>query len=678
MKTELKGYMNRYLSYQDKQPVVLDIETDGTDPHSGSCSIVMIGVKWTDDDGTLAHEVFEGETLEEFIGFLDNFPYARGDWYWVGHNISFDTQFIFNKLDVDIRDYAPLFDTMVAEYLLSGQTEKMASLDRLASIYSLKGKNDIVKEMFKQGIKASEIDKDVLHDYLLQDLDITFNVWKKQLPLLVSKNLLTLFGVQMSALEAYIELEINGLKVDINGLKTAHFTCEQQLNKNHARLHELLEEMGISCDANPLSNHTISTVVFGAPGIKYTEREKVGVYKNGKEKFKNIEKRWTPAGYLSPTFFDATKMKTGCYDVSDSMLDKVCKAIGDASTSYESRILEYIEVVRDTRKIQKADSTYFVPLLEAASTSYDGRVHPSINCAVTNTGRTSSSNPNMQNIPPFAKRFVQAVNFSKLVEFDFKQLEVVGLAILSMDKRLIQDLKSGADVHYETGKEVYKWKDPTTVDKRERRIVKGVNFGLIYGGGPVTISNQTGTDPELVKKLIAAFYKRYPRVKEWQREVLDAVEAVALVTPESPVVAGQHARVSKYHTETGRIFTFTESEVPKNFRKRGQAALNFKPTEPKNYPVQGFATGDIFPLFLGYAHYIMMHYNGPASVWWKTAILAAVHDSVLYATPDGHTDTLVNFIQDVVSNHLPELLWELWKIEVPVPFVIEHEIKDHW
>jgi hypothetical protein len=403
--------------------------------------------------------------------------------------------------------------------------------------------------------------------------------------------------------------------------------------------------------------------------VKYVYRTKVGTYKNGKDKYKNVEDVWIPEFAMSPADHNIEEKAHGSYDVSEKVLDYAIGVLNSTPDGPESELAEYLSVLLDSRKIAKVDGTYFVPLIEQIDNSVDASVHTNINMTVTHTGRTSSSNPNVQNIPPVVKKFL-GTRFKEgcLLESDFSQLEVCALAYLSDDRQLIDDLNNGVDVHYQTGKDVMGWKTPEDMTKHTRRIVKGVNFGIIYGGGVVTISNQTGADQTLVGNLIRAFYKRYPQVKMWQNGVRRIVDEAGAIVKDSPVVAGEYAKVAKFVSITGRQYTFVESLVPENYRRDG-VLLNFKPTEIKNYPVQGFATADLMPILVG-----MLRYNPDISL-----LIAVVHDSTLFdCLSVAHATNTRNFLDRVVSYSLPRILTEAFGIPYKVKFRMDHEIKNHW
>lgn len=669
------GFTKYVKDFDPAHVVVLDIETDSIDPFGKGPDDKVIWVGFY-HAGTGEHIILDARDTKIQQNIAKALYKLMPNWdaVLVGHNIKFDLQFLRAKLGIDLT-FLHLWDTQIAEYIITGQASKFASLDDLGEKYIGQQKESTVGDMIKSGIKVSTIDDDMVHEYLKRDLEITAGVYFEQMERydLRGKDILRVARVQMDALRAYIRLEFNGLHFDRSRLVTAHFTCEQQLAENQQSLRTILDEWEAPKDTNLTSNHTISTLLWGSPGIKDRRRELVGKYKNGKDKYKFIDYTWVPEWHLDPKDHGIEEKAHGCWDVSENTLDKMSEVLRSTDAACENRLADYLDILRDSRKIAKVDGTYFIPLIEQCDTSYDGKVHSTVHQTSTHTGRTSSANPNQQNMPPVVRSFLSSrYPDGVLLESDYSQLEVCALAILTLDPILIADINAGVDIHFETGKQVFHWRVPSEMTKDHRRLVKGVNFGLIYGGGAPTIAAQTGADIRVVKQLIAAFYKRYPMVKKWQSVVYTDVDSRGKVTSESPVLLGQHARVAKYPSLTGRIYTFVESIVPENYRRDGQV-LNFKPTETKNYPVQGLATADIVPMMVALTLYVS-NFN----MDWPL-LVAVVHDSMLHDCEDRNKATEVrNYLDCMVSYSLPKLLRDFWNIHVPVDLKMEHEIKKHW
>lgn len=669
---DYNSFMGRVRNYPNLFPIALDIETDGTDPFLSSSKIVYVGLYNGKD-----YEIIYPYNAHDVDAALERLVPPWAEPLLVGHNIKFDLQFLGTIGGGSAYVEEDIYDTSVMEYMLSGQTMKFPSLDDCCKKWKLGAKEDKVKALLKAGVRVSDMDSEMVIEYLKKDLELTYKLYEHQLERAKRRppTFFNNFILQMYALKAYVWLEINGLKWDRNGLVNAHFTCEQQLAANDITMQALLGGWGfIGGSANLTSNATISTLLWGSPGIKYDVNEYVGKYKNGKPKYKKSTVAWTPEFHLDPADFNVEKKAHGCYDVSEHMLEEMRVVLRNCGPGcVEADLLKYLDTLMDSRKIAKIDGTYFVPLIEQLDASTDRLVHPTINMTATSTGRTSANNPNSQNMPPLVRKYCIADKDGVLLESDFSQLEVCGLGQLTGDPQLTHDINQKVDIHFQTGKSVMRWKVPSDMDKRERRTVKGVNFGIIYGGGAPTISYQTGAGEELVKKLIASFYRRYPTIKGWQKNNIEAVVQSGQVTPDSPIIMGQYAEVGELQSITGRYYRFTQSLVPEKYRHNG-VILNFKPTEIKNYPVQGFATGDVVPFTVGYLAYIVSrNFNGLAK------LVNVVHDSLLWRCANEETAEKVrNLSDDFVSNLLPALLEDLFGINSTVHYSMDHEIKTNW
>ena len=268
------------------------------------------------------------------------------------------------------------------------------------------------------------------------------------------------------------------------------------------------------------------------------------------------------------------------------------------------------------RKANKLLSTYVGPFLHTAQ--IQGTIHPKLNTTVTGTGRLSSSKPNGQNIPPEGRNLcVPKLSKHKMVEIDFSQLEMVAVACVSGSKTMIQALNDGKDLHYLVGKKVMGWTDESDMTKEDRKLVKNVAFGVLYGGKATGLAHQTGVDKKIIQKLIDSFYTTYPEVAAWQTkvftEVVDNLEAY-------DVQKGEQRYASMYTDPfSGRRFHFIEQESPQWLRRKTGRRHSFSPQQTSNYPIQGFAGGDIV--------------MGVLTHLWRdmvdTRFVMTVHDSIL-------------------------------------------------
>jgi len=296
------------------------------------------------------------------------------------------------------------------------------------------------------------------------------------------------------------------------------------------------------------------------------------------------------------------------------MSEDILNQLSDPLSKYT---LEY-------RKANKLLGTYVGPFLHASSVQ--GTIHPKLNTTVTATGRLSSSAPNGQNCPPEARALIRAPQGMHMEEIDFSQLEVVASACVTGCMPLQQALAKGEDIHFNSGKRVMGWKTPSDMTKESRTLVKNVNFGVIYGGKSIGLSKQTGVDKVIIQKLIDAFYTAYPQVAKWQRdlfeEVVDNMQA-------DGIKGGEQVYSSQYTDPfSKRRFLFKEQKSPPWLRKKTGRAWSFSPNQIYNYPIQGFAGGDIV-MFALTRLWRSLH---PLHI---ANFVMTVHDSILLEVDDG-------------------------------------------
>jgi DNA polymerase-1 len=218
-----------------------------------------------------------------------------------------------------------------------------------------------------------------------------------------------------------------------------------------------------------------------------------------------------------------------------------------------------------------------------------------------------------------------------IVEVDFNQLEVVALAHITKDEQLIEDIKNGVDIHSALYEGLFGRK-PT---KEERKPFKARTFQLIYGAGARAISKQAGCPLEEAQKFIGVFYKRYPSVALWHESFAKEVESYGKHLRNREGLLDKH-KTSVHTTTTGRMFRFIEYF---NDRAWASSSYSYSPTEMKNYPVQGLATGDCVPLMLG----ILFRKFVPRD---DVKIINTIHDSILF---DVRRESAPEFILDVLE-----------------------------
>jgi DNA polymerase-1 len=250
---------------------------------------------------------------------------------------------------------------------------------------------------------------------------------------------------------------------------------------------------------------------------------------------------------------------------------------------------------------------------------------------------------------------------------DYKQIEIIALAHLSQDKQLVEDIIDGVDVHTAVGIEYY---GPLhLMSEDERRVIKTVNFGLIYGGTANALASQAGIPASEVKKIINAFYSRYPGVRVWQDKNISQVNLSRIYDGTSTTKSGYPSGLGFLHSETGRVYTFHEKDNP--FKP---GTVNFKPTEIKNYPVQGFATGDLVLTMVG----VLWRKLKLDSVLKDTCLMVnLVHDEIVFDCKLGSESMAIKLIKETLEN-TPKYLKDIYNINFKLPTKVKVCIGDNW
>lgn len=263
-------------------------------------------------------------------------------------------------------------------------------------------------------------------------------------------------------------------------------------------------------------------------------------------------------------------------------------------------------------------------------------------------------------------------NDGLIIEADFSQLEVVGLAILSKDTVLRDDLVKGLDMHRIRAAELFSIAE-SEVTPNQRFLAKRLSFQLQYGAGAKSMAEKNKISLAVAEKFISLYYSRYSRVKQWQEEVVKEVKA-------SRGVGGGHtplgypSGVGTYTSPTGRMYKFKEYDAPP---WRPGSDPTFSPTEMKNYPVQGFATADIMALYRSNL-FDLIHRGPIGELRDNCKLVNTVHDSVMldcYHSALSRASWALNY----AASLLPEQLKEIWGIDtLGLPLVVNIKSGPDW
>lgn len=559
----------------------------------------------------------------------------------IGHNVKFDLLYIYR----DTSNKLPrIWDTQLAAYLLSGQKHMYASLDELTAEYIGKHalKDDKIKAYWKAGVQTEDIPKEELLDYLEGDVENTAAIFEAQWAEAEGLDILPLMFTQMDALRATIEMNRNGMRVDWNYV-------EKQRDEY---AFDLLTAQTKVASAEPFldtaSPKQLSLYFFGGQE-KYVVRELVGQYKNGKDKYKNVEKTREVKGKYEPI---GELGKSGYYSTDDSVL----KQLVDKGDDIAKELLK----IREYAKIK---DTYYEGLISLRFP--DDNIYPNLNHCATKTGRLSSTNPNLQNqtdTGDVKRAYVSRYGSDgTILELDYSQLEMVALAYLANDQQLIDDINNGRDMHRELYKEMY-GRYPTD---KERKPFKRFSFLLVYGGGASTLMAQSGCDRATAKRFINTFYNRYKGVKRYHEEIVAKAEKEAVVSYDPDKAGPQY---TYFHSSpTGRHYIF--NKYPSEYK----GGLSFSPTELKNWPIQGFATGDVVPMMVG----ILLRNLEEAGYADKAKLVMTVHDSVVLDVPKDMLYSVATLARKTLES-APEQLKAIFNIDFPCKLGVGVEAGINW
>ena len=660
--------------------IVIDLETtvrapDGfkADPFYKDNEIVLAGW-WVLREGFIP---ITGH-VSDLIQFIHETERVR----LIGQNIKFDLHYL-RKAGLTMAYVHHVMDCMVIEHTLYGTV--MASMDKMAAKYGLPLKPTELQEMWDSGVQTEDIDKDFLKNYLLHDIRTTAAIYAKQMDTLRHANgmcswagntnkivkRLNMKGFVALALQ---EIEWNGLHVDLSSLRLAYNATHLDLGDAELAIQNIMESLWgatqynkIIKDNKPFGSKLLSATLYGKPPIKYKERQTVGKFKNGKPKTKLMDVCATPLplaqNYVKPpkgTNYNATLG----YSTDKITLKKL---LSKHMLGVMHRKL--VESVLKRRGASKLESTYLVPIEEYIQRQGETIIHPTYNQAVANTERLTSSNPNGQNMPTkIHSMFTSRYTNGRKVKADWKQIEICALAEECKDRQLIEDLTMGVDVHEATGQTVYG--TGYSMSPEERRDIKGVNFGTIYGGGPRTISEQTGVRMSLVEKIQIALLDRYKGIENWYYSYAANVNR-ALMPTNRHGPSGSVVYESIMYSTTGHIYRYETEE------KYGKS-MALVPTKIKNRPIQGLATGDLVPMGLVL---VFMHQR-----WYdSTSILSnmimdnTVHDEMTFDSVDsglGHkTERCIDYI---CTTGVEYAFKELTGGAIEVPLQLEITVDKHW
>ncbi len=568
--------------------VCFDTETTGLK----SLEVALIGIAFSWEAGKGYYVSFpedQEETqqiLEAFRPFFEHESMEK-----IGHNLKYDIKVLSNyKMPVK----GPLFDTMIAHYLIN--PDMRHGMDILSETYLNYQPVSITQLIGKKGKNQLSMRDVPLKDqteYAVEDADITLQLKEFFTKELESGNVTRLFNdVELPLVAVLTAMEIEGIGLDVDFLK------------------EL--SVDLTSDIQRLEQH---------------------IYQQAGEEFNIASPK-----QLGPILFDKLKLvnrpkktKTGQYSTAEEVLSYLAK-----DHPIVADILEY-------RQYKKLQSTY-VDALPNEINPKTGRVHTVYAQAVAATGRLSSNNPNLQNIPIRTARgrqvrraFVPRDDRYVLLAADYSQIELRIIAALSEEETMIQAFQNGEDIHTSTASKVFNV-PIEEVTREQRSNAKTVNFGIIYGVSAFGLSNQTSLTRKESKALIDLYYATYPKLKRYMAKQVD------------------FARAHGYVETVLQRRRYLKDINSRNAIVRGAAERN-----AVNAPIQGSAA-DIIKLAMIHIH------RRFTKEQFQSKMLLQVHDELVF---DAHVDEL-DIIKPIIQHEMEHAF------TMSVPLDVEIGIGKNW
>ncbi len=544
--------------------VCFDTETTGLDPLVAE--LVGIAFSWEAGKGFYIPFPESKEEAQELIEELRPF-FEATDIEKIGQNLKYDIK-VLAKYNVKVK--GKLFDTMLAHYLIN--PDMRHNMDVLAETYLNYTPVSITELIGKKG-KNQKSMRDVpveeQTEYAVEDADITLQLKQHFEKELTEAGTRKLFDeIEIPLLRVLAAMEVEGINLDVVFLNS----LSGDLNADIERLtSEIFAEAGE--EFNIGSPKQLGEILF--------------------DKMKLVEK--------------PKKTKTGQYSTAEDVL------------SYLAKDHAIIQKVLDYRGLSKLKSTYVDALPEQVAA--DGRVHTDYMQTVAATGRLSSNNPNLQNIPirtergrQVRKAFVPRNENHTLLAADYSQIELRIIAALSEEENMIQAFTNGEDIHASTAAKVFNV-PLEEVTREQRSNAKTVNFGIIYGVSAFGLSNQTDLSRGEAKELIENYYKSYPKLRNYMSELVD------------------------FARENGYVKTVLDRRRYLNGINSGNAVVRgAAERNAVNAPIQGSAA-DIIKIAM------INIFEKLENSDYKTKMLLQVHDELVFDVPNEELDTMKKMIQ---------------------------------
>ncbi|MBR3427763.1 MAG: DNA polymerase I [Bacteroidales bacterium] len=508
----------------------------------------------------------------------------------IGQNLKYDISML---AQYGIKVKGRLFDTMLAHYLL--EPEQRHNMDYLAEAY-LDYITIPIEDLIGKGRQQRsmrEVPVEQVKEYAAEDADITLQLYEKLSPMLKENGVEKLLNdIEMPLVPVLSRMEANGVKIDTENLKQISDEFGRQIQQVEEKIYE-----AAGMPFNIASPKQLGEVLF--------------------EKLRIDEK--------------AKKTKTGQYATGEDVLQKL---------SHKHPI---IQMILDYRSFTKLKSTY-LDALPALVNPKDGLIHTSYNQAVTATGRLSSNNPNLQNIPvrtaqgrEIRKAFVPRSEHYTLLAADYSQIELRIIAHLSQDPAMVADFNLGHDIHAATAAKVFHV-PMDQVTKEQRSRAKAVNFGIIYGMSAFGLAERMELSRSEAADIIKKYFEEYAGIKEYMNRSI----ALARERGYAETILGRRRYLRDINGSNSVVRGFAERNAI-------------------NAPIQG-SSADMIKIAMIGIHKEMERLQ------MQSKMILQVHDELVFDAHLDELDTLKAIVNDKMVNALP----------LSVPVIVEMNTGANW
>jgi DNA polymerase-1 len=565
-----------------------DTETTGTHAHS----VELVGMSFAYKPGE-AYYIPLPENYNDAHAIVSEFKkvFENEQIEKIGQNIKYDMS-VLKWYDVEVK--GKLFDTMVAHYII--QPEARHNINALAETYlnySPISIETLIGKKGKEQLSMRWVSLEQIKDYAAEDADITLQLKDKFVPLLKATGTQKVFEkVEIPLIPVLVAMEMEGVKIDVETLKEMSVSLARKMQKLEQEIYSMAGQQ-----FNIASPRQVGSVLFDE--LKITDKGK--------------------------------KTKTGQYATGEDVLEKL-----RGTHVIVDKILEY-------RELQKLKNTY-VDALPQMVNPRTGRIHTTYNQVVAVTGRLSSDNPNLQNIPirtergkEIRKAFVPRNQHYVLLSADYSQIELRIIAALSGDEGMLDAFKNGHDIHAATASKVY-GVDMKDVTPEMRRNAKMVNFGIIYGISAFGLSQRLNISRTEAKTIIDNYFKQYPKIKDYMNQSI------------------QHAKEKGYiETILGR-----KRYLP-DINSSNPTVRGFAERNAINTPIQGSAA-DMIKIAMINIHKEFLQKK------LRSKMILQVHDELVFDVHKDELETVKFIVKDKMSN----------AIKLSVPIEVEIGIGSNW